>query len=91
MRRIIVVACAGAVMVLLSLPLWAWTRAQTCADAGFATERQAGEYCEQGKLLVPTGDLALLLTILGVVALGVARGLSIARRTGARRNVVASR
>lgn len=90
MRRIIVLACAGAVVLLVSVPLWAWTRAQTCADPGVASERYPSAGCEQGKLLVATGDLALLLTVLGALALGVACGLLIARRLGERRDGVAS-
>ena len=77
MRRALLSAVIGVGLLVVSIPLWSAARATDCATAPVPTERHPGVPLCEGGLHLPSGDLALLFTALGFVALLAAATLAV--------------
>ncbi len=64
MRRVLYLFSTGIALLLLSLPLWAAVRMAECS---YSSEQPGDAVCDR-KVLYPMGDLALLVTLVGAMA-----------------------
>ena len=78
MRRVWLCAVLGVGLLVVSIPLWNVARATDCEAAPVPTERRPGVPLCDGRLHLPSGDLALLFTVLGFAALVAAATLCVA-------------
>jgi hypothetical protein len=77
LRWLMALLASGVALLLVSLPLWSSTRSADCRDEIVSESHPSKTVCDP-RLHLPFGDLALIVTILGVVAMVAAIGVLLA-------------